>query len=164
MKVLRERRIVEGVLRLLGRRALLVGFAAVLVLAWTGSLANANVASQSVFYLKLRVGQCALRPHRKTLLVVPCSNRAHNLETYAVLHGGWGQGNPPRHPAVDTLGRSLCQSSFQRRFGHPIRAGYGFEYFFPDPGAETTKYHDRFICSLRLWPSYGAMGAGTHFR
>lgn len=105
-----------------------------------------------------------MRPHGKTLLVVPCSNRAHALEVYAVLHGGWGHADPPKHPAVDALARSLCAGSFQRRFGHSIRTGYGFEYFFPDAGAETSTYGDRFICALRLWPSYGAMGPGKHFR
>jgi hypothetical protein len=149
---------------MLWRRTSWAGLAAILVLAWTGSLANANVASQRTFYLDLKVGQCAKRPSGKTLLVVPCSNPAHNLETYVVAHGGWGHGNPPGHPAIDTIARSLCMGTFQRRFGHPIPAAYGYQFFFPDRGAETTKYGDRFICSLRMWPAYGAMGAGKHFR
>jgi hypothetical protein len=146
---------------LLGGRSSWAGFAAVLLFAFTGSLAYANVAPQKVFYLQLKVGQCAKRPHGKILLVVPCSDPTHALETYAVLHGGWGA-TPPSGAAARNLATSLCRSSFQRRFGHPIPTGYGFEYFFPDPGAETTKYHDRVNCSLRLWPAYGPMGAGTH--
>lgn len=148
--------------RLLGSRSSWVGLAAVLVCAFTGSLANANVAPQKVFYLQLKVGQCSLRPHSKILLVVPCSNPNHSLETYAVTHGGWGS-TLPSHSARVSLATSVCKSSFQRRFGHPIRAGYGFEFFFPDPGAETRKYGDLVNCSLRTWPSYGALGAGKHF-
>jgi hypothetical protein len=146
-----------------GSRALWIGFAAVVVCAVTGSLAQADVSPKKVFYLELKVGQCALRPHSKILLVVPCSNPNHSLETYAVLHGGWGSA-APSHSALVRIATSVCRSSFQRRFGHPIRTGYGFEFFFADPGAETKKYGDRVNCSLRLWPSYGAMGAGTHSR
>jgi len=148
-----------------------VGCAATLAFAGACSVAGANVtAVHRIFYLKLSVGECAQAPKgtggpgHKTLLVVPCSSPVHNLETYAVLHGGWGHGTPPSHPAVDALGRSLCLNSFQRRFGHPIRRGYGYQYYFPDPGAETARYGDRFICSLGLYPSFGPMGAGTHFR
>jgi hypothetical protein len=148
--------------RLPGSRSLLVGLAGVVVFAFTASLANANVAPKKIFYLQLKVGQCAKRPHSKILLVVPCSDPSHALETYAVMHGGWGAA-PPSPLALRNRAMSLCRSSFQRRFGHPIRAGYGFEFFFPDPGAETTKYGDRVSCSLRLWPAYGAMGAGKHF-
>ena len=133
-----------------------------LVCAFTGSLANATVPPQKVFYLQLKVGQCALRPHSKMLLVVPCSNPNHFLETYAVMHGGWGS-TPPSHSALMSLASSVCRTSFQRRFHHPIRTGYGYEFYFPDPGAETAKYGDRVNCSLRTWPSYTALGAGTHF-
>ena len=148
--------------RLPGTRFLRVGLAGVVVFAFTASLANANVVPKKIFYLQLKVGQCAKRPHSKILLVVPCSDPSHALETYAVMHGGWGAA-PPSPLALRNRAMSLCRSSFQRRFGHPIRAGYGFEFFFPDPGAETTKYGDRVSCSLRLWPAYGAMGAGNHF-
>jgi hypothetical protein len=150
------------VARLLGSRSSWVGLAAVVVCVFTGPLANANVAPQKVFYLQLKVGQCALRPHSKILLVVPCSNPNHFLETYAVIHGGWGS-TPPAHSALVSLVTSMCRSSFQRRFRHPIRPGYGFEFYFPDPGAETRKYGDRVNCSLRTWPSYVALGPGKHF-
>ena len=126
----------------LGTRSLWVGLAGVVVFAFTGSLANANVVPKKIFYLQLKVGQCAKRPHSKILLVVPCSDPSHALETYAVMNGGWGAA-PPSPLALRNRAMSLCRSSFQRRFGHPIRAGYGFEFFFPDPGAETTKYGDR---------------------
>jgi hypothetical protein len=149
--------------RLRRSRSSWFGLAAVIACASTGSLANAKVVPAKVFYLQLKVGHCALRPHSKILLVVPCSNPNHSLETYTVTHGGWGSA-PPSHHALVNIATSLCRSSFQRRFGHPIRTGYGFEFFFPDPGAETSKYGDRVICSLRQWPSYGALGAGTHFR
>jgi hypothetical protein len=135
----------------------------VVVCAFTGSLASATVSPQKVFYLQLKVGQCALRPHSKILLVVSCSDPNHSLETYAVMHGGWGT-TRPAHSAVLSLASSMCRSSFQRRFGHPFRTGYGYEFYFPDPGAETRKYGDRVNCSLRTWPSYVPLGAGTHFR
>ena len=147
--------------RRLGSRSTWVGLTAVLVCAATPLLANANVVPKNVFYLQLKVGQCALRPHSKIVSVVPCSNPNHSLETYAVLRGGWGT-VLPAHSVLVTTAMSQCRSSFQRRYGHPIPAGYGFEYFFPDQGAETRKYGDRVICSLRLWPSYGAMGAGKY--
>jgi hypothetical protein len=152
----------QPVIRVLRCRTSWVVLAAVLVCTFTGSLANANAGPQKVFYLQLKVGQCALRPHSKILLVVSCSNPKHSLETYAVMHGGWGR-TLPSHSALVSLATSMCRSSFQRRFGHPIRTGYGFEFFFPDPGAETRKYGDRVICSLRTWPSYGTLGAGKHF-
>ena len=148
--------------RLLGSHSSWVGLATALVCGFTGSLANATVSPQKVFYLELKVGQCALRPHSKILQVVPCSNPKHFLETYAVMHGGWGR-TPPSRSALVSLATSACRSSFQRRFGHAIPAGYGFEYYFPDPGAETRKYGDRVNCSLRTWPSYVALGAGKHF-
>ena len=145
-----------------GSRASWIGaLAAAVVCVSGGPLAQATSAPQNVFYLDLKVGQCALRPHSKILLVVPCSNPNHSLETYAVLHGGWGSA-APSHTALVRIATSVCRGSFQRRFGHPIRAGYGFEFFFADPGAETKKYGDRVNCSLRLWPSYGALGAGRH--
>ena len=144
-----------------GSRFAWVGFAAVVVCAFTGSFASATVAPKKVFYLELKVGQCALRPHSKILRVVPCSNPNHSLETYAALHGGWGT-TLPTHAALVSIATSTCRSAYQRRFGHPIRSGYGFEFFFADPGSETKKYGDRVNCSLRLWPSYGALGAGRH--
>ncbi len=147
----------------LGSRSTWVGLTAVLVFAATGSFANATVAPQKVFYLELKVGQCALRPHSKILLVVPCSNPNHYLETYAVLHGGWG-GAPPARTVLVALAKSRCRSAFQRRSGHPIPTGYGFEFYFPDAGREASKYRDRVSCSLRLWPASGPMGAGTHLR
>ena len=85
--------------RLRAARSLWVGLAGVVVFAFTGSLANANVAPQKIFYLQLKVGQCAKRPHSKILLVVPCSDPSHALETYAVMHGGWGAAPPSRPPS-----------------------------------------------------------------
>jgi hypothetical protein len=150
------------------KRLWFVGFAAIVVVCAgsfsVGVTGAANVGAHRIFYLKLRVGECERRPHSKTMLVVPCSDPSHALETYFVGHGGWGHGPIPPKSTIAPLARSLCLNSFQRRFGHPVRTGYGFQYFYPDPGAEQTKYGDRFSCSLRQWPSYGALGAGTHFR
>ena len=161
LKATPERHMVNGMIKSLGGRSSWAVFTALFLSTLAASLATASVAPKKVFYLQVKVGQCTLRPHSKLLLVVPCSNPNHSLETYAVAHGGWGT-TPPSHSAIVATANSQCRSWFQRRFGHPIPTGYGFEYFFPDPGAETTKYGDRVICALRLWPAYGPMGAGFH--
>jgi hypothetical protein len=99
--------------------------------------------------------------------VVPCSNGAHNLEAYAVGHGGWGHGPVPVYAHAFSLARSVCVPSFQQRFGHAIGAGrtgaWGWYGFWPDRGAEQAKYGDRIVCSLRRFPAFPAMGRGVHF-
>ena len=133
----------------------------------TVAAATASAAVQSaskIFYLDLKVGQCArgVLTH-KTLLRVPCSDPLHNIEIFAALHGGWKRGEQPAHPVVYTRARTLCLASFRHRFGHPIAAPYGWRAFWPDPGKEETKYGDRLICGLVRYPTSVAMGAGTHF-
>jgi len=127
--------------------------------------ASHHLAGGKVFYLDLRVNQCAAWPHHgKIMQVVPCSNGTHNLETYLVGHGGWGLKATPRHAVAFAAARAVCLSAFQRRFGHPIGAGYGWYAFWPDPGAEHAKYADRMICTLVRWPGAPAMGPGLHDR
>src|ERR1041385_8721679 len=128
-------------------------------------LASAAAAAvQSTFYLDLKAGQCARPVMPKHYQVLPCSNGTHQFEVYAVVHGGWDhRGTPSNAVAHATAGR-LCNAAFTRRFGGRIRAGYGWEAFWPDPGAEARKYGARIVCSLIVYPGHPPMGPGTHFR
>jgi hypothetical protein len=123
---------------------------------------STGATGASVFYLALHSGQCGVWPHRgKLVRVVPCSNPAHNLETYWVGHGGWG--HTSRTNAVKfAAAKSHCLAAFQRRYGHAIAVPYGWYAFWPDPGAEQVKYGDRMECSLIRWPGEPAMGPGRH--
>ncbi len=126
------------------------------------STASSNVTGKSVFYLSVRSGQCAIWPHRgKLVQVVPCSNRNHNLETFWVGHGGWGHASAT-HATKFADAQVRCRGAYQRRFGHPIRLGFGWEGFWPDPGAESAKYGDRLECFLVRYPGSPAMGPGRH--
>jgi hypothetical protein len=145
-----------------------VALAAVVALGAGASVAaetgRASVAGRSVFYLDMRVGQCALLPMKhKQLRVVPCFDGLHNLEVFTVAHGGWGLAQPPPHRVVLQLAFHVCTWTFLRRFGHLIKPPYGYVAYWPDPGAETDKYGDRMICALDLGASHGPMGQGTHF-
>jgi hypothetical protein len=123
------------------------------------------LAARKIFYLDLRAGQCARGVlTQKTLLLVPCSDPLHNLEVYAVLHGGWKRGQQPSRDTVYARARTLCTSKFRNRFDHPLRAPYGWRAFWPDRGEEEAKYGDRLICGLVRYPKPTALGAGTHFR
>jgi hypothetical protein len=124
---------------------------------------SAATASHQVFYLAMRAGDCTTRVTTKSYLVLPCANARHQFEVYTVAHGGWGK-TPPRHSAAFVRAQQLCTSTFQRRYGGPIGAGYGWWAFWADPGAEAAKYGDRIVCALVRWPGHPAMGAGTHFR
>jgi hypothetical protein len=141
--------------------AVLVAIAAVAV-ATAGAT---PISARKIFYLDLRSGQCArgVLTH-KTLLLLPCSDPSHNLEVYAVLHGGWKRGHQPSRDTVYARARTLCTSKFRSRFGHPISAPYGWRAFWPDRGKEEAKYGDRLICGLVHYPKPTALGAGTHFR
>lgn len=136
--------------------------AAFSLLAATAALAE---SSGRVFYLSARVHQCLIgstRQGAKTVAVVPCSKPAHNFEVYAVDHGGWGHSNPPSN--TFGLVRVVCLTAYQRLTGHPLPRTGGWQGFWPDPGAETTRYGDKVICSYRTWPRYGPLGSGWHVR
>ncbi len=128
------------------------------------STSGAATSHHRTFYLDLRAGQCAIGPSAsaKYVEVVQCSNPSHDLEVYLVTHGGWSQSTRPSAVTINSRGRQICLSNFQRISGSSIKAPYGYRYYYPDPGAESAKYADRFSCSLTLWPIIGPMGRGTH--
>jgi hypothetical protein len=128
---------------------------------------SANALSTRAFYLAVHPRQCLVVPTQgagKTVLVVPCSDAAHNQEVYAIGHGGWGHRAPPSHGSVYVIARSVCLSAFQRLTGRQMAATEGWWASWPDPGAETAKYGDKIICKLRAWPHMRALGSGWHVR
>jgi hypothetical protein len=124
---------------------------------------TAATASHRVFYLAMKAGDCTTKVSSKWYLVMPCSNGRHRFEVYAVVHGGWGTA-PPGHTEAFARVKELCTSTFQRRFGGAIRAGYGWWAVWPDVGVEAEKYGDKIVCALVRWPEHPPMGPGTHFR
>ena len=99
----------------------------VAVLGVAALVSTAGIASGStgkrVFYLKIHPRECRLGTlSRKTkkVLVVPCSNPAHNLEVYAVGHGGWGHSAPPPQKTAD--GARASGVSERVRAHHRARA------------------------------------------
>jgi hypothetical protein len=134
--------------------------------ATAASLAGVTTAATSshrVFYLAMRAGDCTTKVTSKWYLVMPCANARHRFEVYAVGHGGWGTA-PPSHSAAFARVEQLCTSTFQRRYGGPIGAGYGWWAVWADAGVEAEKYGDRVVCALVRWPEHPPMGSGTHFR
>jgi hypothetical protein len=146
------------------RRWRIAGLTAVAIMLGMIALASANAGSVRTFYLNARVGQCAVfrTSTPKVLLIVPCSNARHNLEVYAVTHGGWGHGAVPAN-AYSRV-RSICLSSYRHVQGHALHLPYGWQGFWPDPGNEQAHYADKVICGLTLYPRLGALGRGRHVR
>ena len=120
--------------------------------------------AKPISYLALHAGECATRSAStpKTVEVVPCSNPKHNLEVYAVEHGGWGPGTPPPAPQVAARAQFLCLNAFVIVTGHQLPSGYGWRGFWPDAGSEQKRYGDEVICSLGRYPSLAALGSGRH--
>ena len=137
-----------------------------LTLVVAGGAAGAGAATgREVFYLSVRTHTCLVASihagsagHKK-VTIVPCADPAHDMEVYGIGHGGWGHVKPPSD-AVAIL-RSVCLSLYQRVTGHQLRV-YGWYGFYPDPGAETARYGDKMICSLRTYPVIRPLGAGWH--
>ena len=135
---------------------------------WVFGAGSSSARSTArVFYLSVHPRQCLIVPTRstgnaKTFLVVPCSDAAHNLEVYAIGHGGWGHGTPPSAPRGYAIAKSICLSAFQRIAGRVMPSGEGWWASWPDPGAETARYGDKMICSLRTWPQWRPLGPGWH--
>ena len=78
----------------------------VLVFVLLGALSSTAAAAGPTFYLALAPRECAIGAvAHKHLPVVPCSDARHNLEVYAVGHGGWGHAKmPARFPGLRALG------------------------------------------------------------
>ena len=139
---------------------------ACLLLALSGVEAASAQQQAREFYLSVRVHQCLVSGPTKTsklLRIVPCSDPAHRFEVYAIGHGGWGT-TPPSPSGALAIARSVCLGAFQRLTGHPLAPTLGWNAFWPDPGAESRRYRDKIICSLRRWPHLVPLGAGWHVR
>lgn len=134
-----------------------------LVLTCAALAVAAGRSGSRVFYLTVHPRQCIVSTTSpKWVEVVPCSDPAHNMEVYAVVHGGWGHGTPPTASKGLAIARPLCLSAFQRLTGHPLAATLGWNAFWANPGAEAHRYGDKIICSLRQWPHFGPLGPGWH--
>ena len=136
-------------------------------------LATAGAAAaraHRAFYLSVRTRECLIaaagtgNTAYKTVVVVPCSDPAHNLEVYGIGHGGWGYQTPPPVKTVLAIMRTTCLAIYQRVTGHPLGRTSGWDGFAPDAGRETRLYGDKIVCSLRSWPGFGPLGAGWHVR
>jgi len=84
-------------------------------------------AESRVFYLTAHPRQCivSVSTSPKWVQVVPCSDPEHNMEVYALVHGGWGRGTPPTASKGLAIARALCLSAFQRLTGHPLHNTLG---------------------------------------
>ena len=135
-------------------------------LVFAGGAVGVRAATgHQVFYLSVGTHTCLVASSHagtaghKTVTVVPCADPAHNMEVYGIGHGGWGHATPPANAAA--VLRSTCLGIYQRLTGHPLRV-YGWYGFYPDPGAETVRYGDKMICSLRTYPVVRPLGPGWH--
>jgi hypothetical protein len=135
-----------------------------------GALLCANVGAarepSRVFYLAVRPHQCLIAhdvPSSKWFLAVPCLDPGHNLEVFAVDHGGWGH-RIVTTSFAGTKARSVCLRSYRLLTGHGAPGDVGWAFFFADPGAEAARYGDRVVCSYRAWPNLTPLGRGWHVR
>jgi hypothetical protein len=131
----------------------------------TASSGRAQPAGQ-VFYLAVRPHKCLIassNPRAKSFWLVQCSNPTHNLEVFAVEHGGWGKRTVSLGTAASRA-RAVCLTRYRKLTGHgtPLKAGWAF--FFADPGAESRRYGDRVVCGYRAWPELAPLGSGWHVR
>ena len=145
-----------------------VTFCAFLVLiagAFTGfGAASSGRASIPVFYLKLKVGECALPFSSKTIPVVACSNPRHVIEFYAIGHAGWGHHAAPPSALAYAKARTICLADFRHITRHALPKNRGWWAFWPDAGPEQSHYGDELICGFRSWPALSALGRGWHVR
>jgi hypothetical protein len=132
------------------------------------AMANSGRAKPAgrVFYLSVRSHECLIAssdPSSKSFSLVSCSNPAHNLEVYAVAHGGWGK-RAVSPATAGTSARSVCLTRYRKLTGHGAPRTAGWAFFFPDPGAESRQYGDKVICGYRAWPQLAPLGSGWHVR
>jgi hypothetical protein len=136
----------------------------VLVLCATFSSTAAAAATGPTFYLALTPRECAIGPIvQKKLTVVPCSDARHNLEVYAIGHGGWGHAPTSHSPAL-AAARQICLAAFTRITGRPLATTQGWFATWPDPGAEQAKFADKVTCMFRDYPGLRPLGSGWHVR
>lgn len=85
---------------------------AVLVLM-CAAVGSAGGSGTRAFYLTVHPRQCLVtaRSSPKWVQVVPCSDPAHDMEVYAIAHGGWGHGTPP----TPARGVAIAARSVSRR-------------------------------------------------
>lgn len=145
-------------------RLLMVLAATAALVLTCAAVATAGRFGTRTFYLAVHPRQCLVtaKSSPKWVQVVPCSNPKHDMEVYAIAHGGWGHATPPTAARGLALARSLCLAAYQRLTGHALGATEGWNAFWPDPGTETARYGDKIVCSLRRWPSLGPLGRGWH--
>lgn len=149
------------------RRALPAAVAAVAAVALALGAGSAVATGKRIFYLTVKPHQCLVAStgvgngSNKWVLAVPCSDPAHDLEVYAVGHGGWGHAAPPSSRTAVAVVQRTCLNLYARVTGHAL-ATFGWDGFRPDPGAETRRYGDRIVCMLRTWPKLRPLGAGWH--
>ncbi len=145
-------------------RLLVLSASVVLAFTCAGLAGASSRSSGRVFYLSTHPREClvSVKSSPKWVQVVPCSNSAHNMEVYAIVHGGWGHRTPPPSTKALSIARSLCLAAFQRVTGHPLATTQGWNAFWPDPGSETARYGDKVICSLSSYPRLGPLGSGWH--
>jgi hypothetical protein len=126
--------------------------------------ASSSRSRDSVFYLDLKEHQCGIAASylSKTIFVVPCSNARHTIEIYAIRHGGWGHGAPPSLTVQVSTVRTLCLRAFKQITQRSSATPFGFNFFFPDPGSEQTRYGDKIICTLGYSPKLAPLGQGWH--
>jgi hypothetical protein len=147
-------------------RAARVSVATAAVLAVLGAGAASARQAARVFYLAVHPRQCVIAsadPSAKSFRVVPCSDPAHNLEVFAVKHGGWGK-KPVSLLRAGTVARTVCLESYRKLTGHAAPSTAGWAFFVPDPGSETKRYGDRVVCGFRAWPNLAPLGRGWHVR
>lgn len=136
-------------------------------LVGAGLLAGAAASSRSrssIFYLDLKVHQCAIAASAssKTVTVVPCSDARHTIEVYAIRSGGWGHATPSSVTVLVSTVRTLCLTAFKQITHRTSAKPFGFVFFVPDPGSEQARYGDKVICTLGYYPKLAPLGAGWH--
>ena len=147
-------------------RSLLVSVAVLIAGCILHSATASGSTGRRVFYLTTHPRQCliATKSTGKWPFVVSCSNSRHNLEVYAIGHGGWGHRGPPAYKTALGIARSVCLPAFQRITGHALASNQGWNASWADPGSESARYGDRIICSYKAWPQPVALGSGWHVR
>jgi hypothetical protein len=148
-------------------RATWVWIATAAVLAGLGAGSASARPDARVFYMAALPSQCLIAPTNpaaKSFQLVPCSDPSHNLEVFAVKHGGWGKKTVTLLHA-GTVARLVCLASYRKITGHNAAPhASGFAFFIPDPGLEAKRYQDRVVCGYRAWPKLAPLGSGWHVR